>query len=97
MMLMHIIHTHLHTYIYTYSILVIIYEAFGVLTIETFKLGVNFLRSWSRKFSRANCFPPIYVLLYVHGVSIKTKPNCVCHIYLMPDRIIPKLSRYLEK
>ena len=29
-------------------------------------------------------------------VSIKTKPNCLCHIYRMPDRIILKLSRYLE-
>ena len=22
---------------------------------------------------------------YIHGVSIKTKPNCVCHIYLNPN------------
>src|SRR6218665_3770571 len=34
---------------------------------------------------------------YLHCVSIKIKPNCLCHIYLMPDRIILKLSRYLEK
>src|SRR6218665_11850 len=37
------------------------------------------------------------VMIYnLHGVSIKTKPNCLCHIYRMPDRIILKLSRYLE-
>src|SRR6218665_1879544 len=36
------------------------------------------------------------VMIYnLHGVSIKTKPNCLCHIYRMPDRIILKLSRYL--
>jgi len=28
--------------------------------------------------------------------SLKNKPNCLCHIYLMPDHIILKLSRYLE-
>ena len=33
---------------------------------------------------------------YIHGDSIKTKPNCLCHIYLMPDHIILKLSSYLE-
>ena len=32
----------------------------------------------------------------LHGVSIKTKPNCLCHTYRMSDRIILKLSRYLE-
>src|SRR6218665_1703981 len=33
---------------------------------------------------------------HIHGGSIKSKPNCLCHIYLMPDHIILKLSRYLE-
>jgi len=33
---------------------------------------------------------------YIHGDSIKCKPNCLCHIYLIPDHIILKLSRYLE-
>jgi len=32
-------------------------------------------------------------LEYLHGGSIKSKPNSLCHIYLMPDRIILKLSR----
>ena len=32
----------------------------------------------------------------IHDVSIKTKPNCLCHIYLLSDGIILKLSRYLE-
>jgi len=34
--------------------------------------------------------------MYVHGDSIKSKPNCLCHIYLMLDHITLKLSRYLE-
>src|SRR6218665_1727804 len=38
----------------------------------------------------------LYACMNVHGGSMKSKPNCLCHIYLMPDRIIPKLSRYLE-
>src|SRR6218665_3259371 len=32
----------------------------------------------------------------IHGGSIKNKPNCLCHIYLMPNHIILKLRRYLE-
>src|SRR6218665_1957740 len=32
----------------------------------------------------------------IHGDSIKTKPNCLCHIYLILDHIIKKLSRYLD-
>src|SRR6218665_3151898 len=36
-----------------------------------------------------------YMHTYIHGVSIKAKPNCLCHICLMPDHIILKLSRYL--
>ena len=46
----------------------------------------------------------LYIYMYfmylrrpiIHGVSIKTKPNCLCHIYLMPDHIILNLARYLE-
>src|SRR6218665_2988356 len=33
---------------------------------------------------------------YIHDDSIKSKPNCLCHIYLIPDHIISKLSRCLE-
>ena len=33
---------------------------------------------------------------YIHGDSIKTKPNWLCHIYLIPDHIILKLFRYSE-
>ena len=25
--------------------------------------------------------------LYIHGDSIKSKPNCLCHIFLTPDYI----------
>jgi len=32
----------------------------------------------------------------IRGDSIKREPNCLCHIYLKPDHIILKLSRYLE-
>ena len=42
------------------------------------------------------CKSLVNAVLIVHGVSIKTKPNCLCHIYLMPDHITLKLSRYLE-
>src|SRR6218665_514922 len=38
----------------------------------------------------------IHVYTSLHGGSVKTKPNCLCHIYLMPNHIILKLSRYLE-
>jgi len=34
--------------------------------------------------------------LNIHGDSIKTKQNCLCHIYLMPGDTILKLSRYLD-
>jgi len=34
--------------------------------------------------------------VYIHGDSIKSKPNCLCHIYLMPDHIMLKLPRYLD-
>src|SRR6218665_1004278 len=33
---------------------------------------------------------------YLHGGSMKSKPNCLCHIYLMHDHIKLKLSRELE-
>src|SRR6218665_1033498 len=33
---------------------------------------------------------------HIHGGSMKSKPNGLCHIYLLPDQIIIKLSRYLE-
>src|SRR6218665_305435 len=36
------------------------------------------------------------VYLSLHGDSIKTKPNCFCHIYLILYHIIIKLSRYLD-
>lgn len=32
----------------------------------------------------------------IHGVSVKTKLNCLCRIYVMPDHIIIILSRYLD-
>src|SRR6218665_1891572 len=32
----------------------------------------------------------------IHGGSIKTKPNCLCHIYSILDRTILKFYRYLE-
>jgi len=47
----------------------------------------------------------IYIYLYcyththiysIHGGSVKSKPSCLCHIYLMPNHIIRKLSRYWE-
>jgi len=56
----------------------------------------NFMHEVIRLIDR---FDPFAVLgiCHIHGVSIKTKPGCLYHIYLMPDRIILKLSRYLEK
>ncbi len=38
----------------------------------------------------------MHACMYVHGGSVKSKPNCLCHIYLMPNQIILRLSRYLE-
>jgi len=38
----------------------------------------------------------INIYTYVLGGSIKSKPNCVCQIYLILYYIILKLSRYLE-
>jgi len=32
----------------------------------------------------------------LHGDSIKSKPNCLCHIYLTLDHIILTLSGYVE-
>jgi len=44
------------------------------------------------KFSDAKLYQ-----IMLHGVSIKkTKPNCLCHIYLILDHIIIKLCRYLD-
>jgi len=34
--------------------------------------------------------------MYIDGGSMKSKPNCLCYIYVMPDHIILKLSRYLD-
>jgi len=34
--------------------------------------------------------------IFLHGGSIKSKPNWLCQIYLMPDETILKLDRYLE-
>jgi len=36
------------------------------------------------------------LILYIHGDSIKCKPNCLCHIYFILDLIMIKLSRYLD-
>src|SRR6218665_948280 len=43
-----------------------------------------------------NLYNMYAAIFKLHGVSIKTKPNCLRHIYRMPDHIILKLSRYLE-
>ena len=37
-----------------------------------------------------------FCTLDMHGDSIKSQPNCLCHIYLIPDRNILKLLRHLD-
>jgi len=39
--------------------------------------------------------PSMYYSI-LNGDSIKTKPNCLCHKYLILDHIIMTLSKYLD-
>src|SRR6218665_877196 len=54
----------------------------------------NFMCTQTPKKLDATLVPSLMILSMLHGVSIKSKANCLYHIYRLPDRIILKLSRY---